>query len=110
MTDTSKLLDKGERQMYEWMCRLVRDMAGRGATIASYYVDADYSRAREIVDFLPKPVDPDLIEAREICTRDACYTQRMAEAVRDGDYDGTSTVRNILSAIKRGRELERDGK
>ena len=65
--------------------------------------------ARYIAEHEEPPVDPDLIEARKLVAgkyqsiRDHDY----AGWVNSGQKDDSSEVRLILSAIKRGRELER---
>lgn len=64
---------------------------------------------RAIVAELPKPVDPDLIEARKLVADrynpDTCSDAIIATL--QGEDDETVAVQNCLKAIKRGRELER---
>lgn len=61
--------------------------------------------AKCILAELPKPVDPDLIEARAIagshCGGD------LQDNIMSGSWDGDIIVRHVYAAIKRGRELER---
>lgn len=54
------------------------------------------------------PVDPDLIEAREIV---AAYrkSESTKEGIRMGNWDTTEEVAYALNGLKRGRELERNG-
>lgn len=64
-------------------------------------------RALELL--LPKPVDPDLNEARrieaDICIEDGCIED--AEMALAGSLDHKPGMKGVLRAIKRGRELER---
>lgn len=57
------------------------------------------------------PIDPDLIEAREVCARyfEAKDRHWVASEYREGRYDiGLDNELTIaLAAIKRGRELQR---
>jgi hypothetical protein len=48
------------------------------------------------------PVDPDLVEAREICANLCNLT---GERYRSGELDDTGFVRIALAALKRGKEL-----
>ena len=54
----------------------------------------------------PEPVDPDLIEVREIVARlyDVSWPER-ANSIRVGDQDHNVENVSALAAIKRGREL-----
>lgn len=55
-----------------------------------------------------EPVDPDLIEAREIVAKwliDERSLGLLAASTRRGDDDHTSQVQCTLAALKRGREL-----
>lgn len=54
------------------------------------------------------PVDPDLLEAREICAKNVnSHNPAMIEPYRDGEYDNHWLMRCVVEGIKRGRELER---
>jgi len=55
-----------------------------------------------------KPVDPDLAEARKICG--SFYSEQVAGEYARGIYDPSPYVKGVKLAIKRGRELEREGK
>ena len=69
-----------------------------------------------------EPVDEDLVEAREICAvsaiseyndpgnRDVTLGSDLARHYRDGSYDKNSDMRRALAAIKRGPQLEKEGK
>lgn len=56
--------------------------------------------AKGIASWLPKPVDPDLIEARRIASEIYADAEYMG-----GDFDRSDRVRGLLSAIKLGRSL-----
>lgn len=78
------------------------------------------TEAHEIAAMLPEPVDPLLVEARDVAG-DAmaagtyagqCYSTGAINAVRTGADDGNAYVRAALAGIRRGRELAlkaRDG-
>lgn len=72
---------------------------------------ADYlAELRERGLIAPEPVDPLLIEAREICSaayRAASYTAYADEMARGG-RDDTIIVHATLAALKRGMELQRE--
>lgn len=59
-----------------------------------------------------RPVDPDLLEAREIAAQQAEMdgSPDWATRARQGEADKGNWVQIALAAIKRGRELERGGK
>lgn len=67
------------------------------------------AEVREIFSLLPVPVDPDLIEAREIVkatltegNHKRCNCRSEIDA---GEWDNGQKVRATLAGIKRGREL-----
>jgi len=66
----------------------------------------DYWRAKMIAAALPEPVDPDLIEARNIChdVISIGVPDNTGAYVR-GELDGSLSMRAAVAAIKRGREL-----
>lgn len=53
------------------------------------------------------PVDPDLIEAREVAAKwvEAKGNPKLAAKYREGIFDGELVVKLTLAGIKRGREL-----
>lgn len=93
---------------------LVERMAALVRQIAAAYTPEGNSRrymdegdeARAIAALLLKPVDPDLIEAREIAARDnEANAPNASQMVRDGRCDDSPIVTCALAGIKRGREL-----
>lgn len=84
----------------------VREMVAKGedAVIATM-LERDYA--------LPEPVDPDLIEAREIVAKcckwfsNTADQRLMVPSILDGSWDEAKAglVQATLAAIKRGREL-----
>jgi hypothetical protein len=97
------------------MENLVRRMAASRSESdgPTRYCYRDYAEAVNITELLPAPVDPDLIEARDLSAtmyeepgspfRDA---KMQAAECRLGLRDKTVEVRAALKAIKRGRELQ----
>ena len=79
---------------------LVREVDEHGphAFITKYMAE----EARAIVALLPEPVDPDLIEAREIV---AGLARPYRSEIINGEWDETTEIRIATAAIKRGREL-----
>lgn len=69
--------------------------------------DADsrrrYDEMKAIAALLPRPVDPDLIEARGIAKPWLIYDG--AYSIDNGYCDEQPAMKAILTAIKRGREL-----
>lgn len=63
--------------------------------------------ARAIVALLPEPVDPDLVECREILACEAETKGWTAHALRwrAGAWDDESTIISYMKVLKRGREL-----
>lgn len=99
-----------EPELVERMVALVREMGGNSSigmpfdeASAVRYSSTHYSLARGIVDALPKPVDPDLIEARKMAA-DA-HPQVTTTNFLDGRADKGCAVQYRLAGIKRGREL-----
>lgn len=82
--------------LWDRMVALVRDIAEVGGEWTHGY--DQWKEAKTIVADLPKPVDPDLIEARRIVS-DRGYPSDYEEV------DDDSVVGVALAAIKRGREL-----
>lgn len=67
----------------------------------------DTSGLNELV--LREPVDPDLLEAREIAAQgcDDCLMPATAHEIRNGVKDKSREVKTALAALRRGREIER---
>lgn len=68
----------------------------------------ELAEAREIVAMLPKPVDPDVIEARRIALRfslPASVGSLSSYRVGLGEFDNHDVMNALTAAIKRGREL-----
>lgn len=59
--------------------------------------------ARSIVEELPKPIDPDLMEAEALVAADGGFS---IEVIRD-NRPNVMAVDLVLKGIKLGRELER---
>lgn len=53
------------------------------------------------------PVDPDLIQAREIAAGTHDGSSEWADGAKKGLRDDSRAVQLVLAGIKRGRELER---
>lgn len=88
--------------LWDRMEALVRDLASRDGAC---FVGEIKHEAQAIVADLPKPVDPDLIEARKLA---ASFSDREDVNHADylsGDLDSGGEVQGFLAAIKRGREL-----
>lgn len=87
---------------------LVRRMAATDTPIDEYLAIKRDARA-----LLPEPVDPDLVEARElVCECVVQFASNDTEATllrlyRAGEGDNEPEVQKIYAAIKRGRALER---
>ena len=71
--------------------------------------DALWPELSEVIPLLPKPVDPDLIEVRQIIAEHYKWLQpsapHLVEQVMSGFGDGWFQTKCALQAIKRGREL-----
>ena len=63
----------------------------------------NYAEARAIAALLPKPVDPNLIEARLVAGKVT------AEDYSDGALDYTFTIQAALTGIKAGRAASSGG-
>lgn len=88
-----------DKALWERVVWLVRDMS-------EVMTASHYDEARAIAELLPPVVDPDLIEARKIAA-DALDEPETAKQVMDGKSDHSAWVKSALTAIKRGRALER---
>lgn len=98
-------------ELVERMVALVRHMARD--VVAR---DIHFNEARTIVAELPKPVDPDLIEAREVVCGyhhdkhpESPWHINQAARVRSGALDSLRDVQAAYHGIKRGRELSSHG-
>lgn len=90
------------------MIALVRNIRNSGSLYYATEVVPLYNEACRIVANLPRPVDPDMIEARKIVASQAPFgaiDPSWNSRVIDGFEDDGPWVKNALAAIKRGREL-----
>lgn len=104
--------------LYERMTELTKRIANPGSVDHNKpgYVSC-IDEARAIVAAL-EPVDGDLVIAREICVEQSIATEHyddqlskdLANAFRRGSYDEGREMRIALNSIKRGRQLEKEGK
>lgn len=93
-------------EVVERMASIVREVS-TWTWIGQSSAKATYAEARAIAALLPKPVDPDLIEARAIAAahhHDNPPCER-AGYIGRGEGENWWEERCILVAIKRGREL-----
>jgi hypothetical protein len=93
--------------LYERMAGLVREMASQSGPEPRFI-----ERAKAIVRDLPEPVDPDLIECRNIGAEIGKKHNPLIHIMNpqcwhDGQNDDTHKMELMLAAIKRGRALER---
>ncbi|MXO67759.1 hypothetical protein GRI72_02790 [Altererythrobacter marinus] len=70
--------------------------------------------ARYIMEHEEPPVDPLLLEAREICARafeqdDSFSAKQFAQSVRNGDVDDVGAMKATRDALRRGFELGKAG-
>lgn len=101
-----------ERLMPEWVkvevCRLWNSAAKTGGywqpNMVAKHFHHTFAHALTIWQWMPEPVDPDLLMAREVCAElwpaEGYYLS--------GSGDSTAEIRAALAAIKRGRALERE--
>lgn len=71
------------------------------------YWTVQINLARYIAEHEEAPVDPLLIEARDICAHES-DVDLCALKYRNGDWDYTVTVKAAYSALRRGIEIERN--
>jgi hypothetical protein len=92
-------------ELVERMVALVRDLHADHLRYDLHDREQNFcKRTAAIVADLPVPVDPDLIEAREIAA--ARYSREdQKRLVLDGKWDCGEPVVAALAGIKRGREL-----
>jgi hypothetical protein len=97
--------------LVERCMQLARDVANAPYFPGSGWAKVEpdiYDQARAIAAELPKPVDPDLLEARQIASDASNKFDR--KGYESGQFDEWPMVKTILAAIKRGRELQRVGR
>lgn len=87
-------------ELVERMVALVRQCAGQPLHGQALH-DVDVE-AQSIVAQLPEPIDPDLMEARQIA---AFHAGAARDGTMNGEWDNSLYVQNALKGIKRGREL-----
>ena len=98
-------------ELVERCVALVRKMGGETHVSAHTHgslVADSYDEAAAIVAELPKPVDPDLVEARELFIEheggiDA--DKDIVSDVRQGAADCSDEIQFFLKGLRRGREL-----
>ncbi len=84
----------------------------RSAKVSNATDTENLDEARAIVALLPEPVDPDRIEGRNVAATahmDMHGYESTAEAIRAGRHDDWILVIGCVAAIKRGRELAKQG-
>ena len=88
----------------EWAIKPALDELDVGGQPVCHVVKAF---ARYIETHEEPPVDPLLIEAREVWAkaRDKSGESEIARAYRDGSYDNNDRVILVLAALRRGMEL-----
>lgn len=69
-----------------------------------YFAKNVVETAKAIVADLPKPVDPDILEAREVACQN-WFANCEHQLVRAGDYDDQAVLAGIRHGLRRGREL-----
>jgi len=89
-------VERPSDEVVERMVALVRGMA------ADDIYGVRFSEARAITTLLPKPVDPDLIEAREIAARNV-GSLGIVNMILQGGMDEGCSVKCALAGIKYGR-------
>jgi hypothetical protein len=92
----------------EWAVKRANDLTSEAMKDGSWLPfggHASAAFARYIAEHEEPPVDPLLIEAREI---GATHCPESADAFRVGLRDGHSSVKAILAALKRGMELAQE--
>lgn len=98
----------GQEGLWERMVDLIRDLHADHLKHGAHdYLQDFVARTAAIVAELPVPIDPDLIEAREIAADrwDREAMDGWAQIVLAGSCDHHTDVQLALKAIKRGREL-----
>lgn len=107
------------------MAEISQELVERMATVIRAYAHSDGSHIKTgrsvhaellaVASELPVPVDPDLLEAREVaasyCQKGSYISISAGEAsanhIRAGLRDDDTFVQAMLAAIKRGKEIAR---
>lgn len=95
-------------ELVERMVALVRDLHADHLLYDLHDRQQDFcKRTAEIVALLPKPVDPDLVEARAAVAEahDEPNYSKWCSEVLAGQFDDCKDMQVARIAIKRGREL-----
>jgi len=101
-----KLYGTTAHDQLERMEDITRKLAARAngdGTVSLFNLRADVEEAAEVVALLPEPVDPDLVEARDIIRSHPLYDEYEP-------YQHHHVEEMIATALKRGRELAGEGK
>lgn len=102
----------------QWALERAAELANKEAGVtggftAAYMTEADLGRtfASYIAQHEEPPVDPLLIEAREIVARheDSLGFDEDAKSTRAGDVDSCESVQFTLTGLRRGIELGKAG-
>lgn len=97
--------------LFQRMVEVIRAYAtADGGHVASMSVWFEF---QAIAAELPKPVDPDLVEARKlVCARSTAGEAGSGyrRTVMSGSEDDSRAVVNALEAIKHGRKLQAEGR
>ncbi|RYG90141.1 MAG: hypothetical protein EON59_00745 [Alphaproteobacteria bacterium] len=99
-------------EVVERMVALVRRLARGPNERGRFFVQNVEDEARELIALLPEPVDPDLLEARELFIALEGGVDADRDVIRDilqGKADCADEIRHLLAGIKRGRELASAG-
>lgn len=100
----------------EWAVKRANDLTSEAMKDGSWLPiggHASAAFARYIAEHEEPPVDPLLIEARELAAQErerSFRGERTPEEYRSGAADGTPVMRLALAALKRGMELAPRGK
>ena len=99
----------------EWASERAQALA-KDETLHEGYTRTHRAFARYIAEHEEPPVDPLLLEARELCARQAegdlggNYGLYDAQGHREGKWDDTFQIDLVKAALKRGMELARKAK
>ena len=98
----------GEQLPPDWAIERVQEITGYywpTSTVAGHAISTAF--ARYIAKHEEPPVDPLLIEAREVWAREReeSGNSRVAALYRAGRYDSDPAIKTALAALKRGIEI-----